>query len=252
MQYKSATGIDYVSAATPLPVTLSGTIPATITDDTTTNATMYPTWVTAATGNLPIKVSSTKLTFNPSLGLMVMNGNATTAPAAISGTQFQISGTDGSQAAALLDAFGNSATTTYRRADGTNASKSALVAEDVIMNLRAFGYSTSAYTATGKANVQIVAAENWSDTAQGTIVRFLVTAPTTTTTAAYFDFGTNGLIIYSGVAAASAPANALAIGSATQTTIGANGAASALTANPLGYIKAYLGTTAIIIPYYNA
>lgn len=37
-----------------------------VTDDTTTNATMYPTWVTAATGNLPVKVSSTKLTFNPS------------------------------------------------------------------------------------------------------------------------------------------------------------------------------------------
>ncbi len=41
----------------------------TVADDTTTNATMYPTWVTAATGNLPIKVSSTKMTFNPSTGL---------------------------------------------------------------------------------------------------------------------------------------------------------------------------------------
>lgn len=39
----------------------------TITDDTTTNATMYPTWVTAASGSLPLKVSSTKLTFNPSI-----------------------------------------------------------------------------------------------------------------------------------------------------------------------------------------
>lgn len=41
-----------------------------ITDDTTTNATMYPTWVTATTGNLPEKVSSTKLTFNPSTGTL--------------------------------------------------------------------------------------------------------------------------------------------------------------------------------------
>jgi hypothetical protein len=37
-----------------------------ITDDNTTNATMFPTWVTANTGNLPEKVSSTKLQFNPS------------------------------------------------------------------------------------------------------------------------------------------------------------------------------------------
>ncbi len=41
-----------------------------ITDDTTTNATMYPTWVTANTGNLPQKTTSTKMTFNPSTGAL--------------------------------------------------------------------------------------------------------------------------------------------------------------------------------------
>ncbi|NDD54043.1 hypothetical protein EBZ39_09225, partial [bacterium] len=44
-----------------------------ITDDTT-NATMYPTWVTANTGNLPQKVTSTKLTFNPSTGVLTVTG----------------------------------------------------------------------------------------------------------------------------------------------------------------------------------
>lgn len=37
----------------------------------------------------------------------------------------------------------------------------------------------------------------------------------------------------------------------TQTTIGANGAASALTANPVGYIKVNIGGSDRIIPYYN-
>ncbi|MCC6932544.1 MAG: tail fiber domain-containing protein, partial [Deltaproteobacteria bacterium] len=41
-----------------------------ITDDTTTNATMYPTWVTTASGNQAQKVSSSKLTFNPSSGTL--------------------------------------------------------------------------------------------------------------------------------------------------------------------------------------
>lgn len=41
-----------------------------ITEDTTTNATMYPTWVTANTGNLPQKTTSTKLSFNPSSGVL--------------------------------------------------------------------------------------------------------------------------------------------------------------------------------------
>jgi hypothetical protein len=39
-------------------------------DDTTTNATMFPTWVTANSGFLPQKVTSSKLTFNPNSGLL--------------------------------------------------------------------------------------------------------------------------------------------------------------------------------------
>jgi hypothetical protein len=45
-----------------------------ITDDTTTAAELYPTWVTTTTGNLPVKVSSTKLKFNPSTGVLTMTG----------------------------------------------------------------------------------------------------------------------------------------------------------------------------------
>lgn len=45
-----------------------------ITNDTSTNATVYPTWVTANTGNLPQKVTSTKLTFNPSTGVLTSTG----------------------------------------------------------------------------------------------------------------------------------------------------------------------------------
>ena len=50
---------------------------STIADDTTTNATMYPVWVTANTGNLPLKVTSTKITFNPSTGLLNLTGDVT-------------------------------------------------------------------------------------------------------------------------------------------------------------------------------
>lgn len=59
-----------------------------ITNDTTTNATMFPAWVTANTGNLPLKVTSTKLTYNPSTGNLstttftgAVAGNSTTATA---------------------------------------------------------------------------------------------------------------------------------------------------------------------------
>lgn len=51
--------------------------------------------------------------------------------------------------------------------------------------------------------------------------------------------------------AASGASGELIMGSSTQTTIGANGSATALTANPRGYLVAYLGTTKIVIPFYN-
>lgn len=43
---------------------------ATVTDDTSTNATYYPMLGQATSGNTAPKVSSTKLTFNPSTGLL--------------------------------------------------------------------------------------------------------------------------------------------------------------------------------------
>jgi len=41
-----------------------------ITDDTATSSAVYPVWVTANTGNLPAKVTSTKLSFKPSTGAL--------------------------------------------------------------------------------------------------------------------------------------------------------------------------------------
>ena len=41
-----------------------------VTDNTSTNATYYPTFVSNNTGNLGVTVSSTKLKFNPSTGAL--------------------------------------------------------------------------------------------------------------------------------------------------------------------------------------
>ncbi|CAB4179180.1 hypothetical protein UFOVP1022_46 [uncultured Caudovirales phage] len=47
-----------------------------ITDDTTTATSVYPTWVTTTTGNLPQKTSSTKLSFVPSTGRLTATSYA--------------------------------------------------------------------------------------------------------------------------------------------------------------------------------
>jgi hypothetical protein len=52
-------------------VTTAGTATnVNITNDTTTNATVYPTWVSGTSGSQMVEISSTKLTFNPSSGLL--------------------------------------------------------------------------------------------------------------------------------------------------------------------------------------
>ena len=72
----SVTSTTFVGALTGNASTATSATSATnatnvgITDDTTTNATVYPSWVTSTTGNLPVKTSSTKLKFNPSTGAL--------------------------------------------------------------------------------------------------------------------------------------------------------------------------------------
>mgnify|MGYP000196233913 FL=1 len=76
-----AGGITWQSVDT-LPGTIENAIYATnatnigIANDTTTATSVYPTWVTATTGNLPVKTASTKLSFVPSTGILTATGFA--------------------------------------------------------------------------------------------------------------------------------------------------------------------------------
>ena len=46
-------------------------------------------------------------------------------------------------------------------------------------------------------------------------------------------------------------AGALTVGIGTQATVGAAGGATALPATPLGYLQVWIGTTQVVVPYYN-
>jgi hypothetical protein len=69
---QSLTGvnIDGSAGSATTATTATNATNSAITDDTSTNAVVYPTWVTNNTGNLPMKVTSTKLKFNPSTGAL--------------------------------------------------------------------------------------------------------------------------------------------------------------------------------------
>jgi len=64
----TGTSIDGSAGSATTATTATNATNIAITDDTTTNAVFYPTFVSTTTGNLPQTVSSTKLKFNPSTG----------------------------------------------------------------------------------------------------------------------------------------------------------------------------------------
>lgn len=121
-----------------------------IVNDTTTNATMYPTWVTANTGNPAQKVSSTKLSFNPSTGALsstsfvgALTGNASTATTLATGRTIAITG-DLAYTSPSFDGTGNVT------AAGTLAT--------VNGNVGSFGSSTSIPSVTVNAKGLVTAA----------------------------------------------------------------------------------------------
>ena len=69
-QTLTGTNIDGSAGSATTATTATNATNTAITDDTTTNATFYPTFVSNTSGNLPQTVSSTKLKFNPSTGAL--------------------------------------------------------------------------------------------------------------------------------------------------------------------------------------
>ncbi len=108
------------------------------------------------------------------------NFNAASPPALIGGTNARLTGVDGSPVRMAFDGFAGGGELNFRRANNTNASPTALAAADPIGSLVGRGYGATGYS-DNQATVNLVAAEAWSDAAQGTQV-LLRTTPVGSTT----------------------------------------------------------------------
>jgi len=91
-----------------------------ITDDTTTATSVYPTWVTTTTGNLPQKTSSTKLSFVPSTGVLTATSYAGSGSSLtgivtsnVAGTGVSVSGATGAVTISIGQAVGTSASVQF-------------------------------------------------------------------------------------------------------------------------------------------
>lgn len=107
---------------------------STIADDTTTNATMYPLWVPTGAGSRALKISTTKLSFNPSTGTLTttifggaLAGNADTATTANTASALAVARTiggvsfDGSANITVATATGGFTVSGGNLALGTNS-----------------------------------------------------------------------------------------------------------------------------------
>lgn len=101
--------------------------------------------------------------------------NALPLPAHTSNLVFQIGEADGVVTRGFLDAFGATNQIGYRRANGSNATKTAIAANDVIGQQNAFGHNGTAYAAGSRAGWAFIATENWTATANGCYLSFSAT-----------------------------------------------------------------------------
>lgn len=118
----------------------------------------------------------------------IVNQNTAAAPAGVTGYGMQVVAADGVVARYEADSFAAISAFTARRANGTNASKSALASGDQIGGFNFYGYGTSAYSGV-QGSVQGFATQTWTNANQGTKI-VIATTPnnsTTLTSAVTFD-----------------------------------------------------------------
>jgi hypothetical protein len=108
---------------------------------------------------------------------LVVSANAGTLPAVVaSDAVLGVSGADGDNARLTVDAFGGSPLFSFRRAQGTVASPSAVQSGNILGLFGALGYGATGYSSGRRAGLGFYAAENWTDTDQGTYATIDTTA----------------------------------------------------------------------------
>jgi hypothetical protein len=93
------------------------------------------------------------------------------------------------------------------RARGTIGGESAVLSGDSILRVNASGFGQTAFSGT-RARVEVIAAENWSDVAQGTYMTLSVTRATTTTLAEVVRAAYNLMTVTGGISATQAAVTA--------------------------------------------
>lgn len=146
--------------------------------------------------------------------LTVAAQSGVTAP--ITGTNLHISGADSTFNYVTLDAYGNENLLFFRRSAGTQASPTAIQSAEVIGGISGRAYGATGYSSGSRVSMVYRATENWTDSVQGTDIRFNTTINGSASAAERFRIDSAGSVSIGGAA----NANASAILDVTSTTKG--------------------------------
>lgn len=91
-----------------------------------------------------------------------------TIPTPLAGTVLQLSNVTGTGPRLEFDAYQANANFTARRAQGTRASPTAVQADQALFSIGALGYGATGFASAARVAINLYAAENWTDSAQGT------------------------------------------------------------------------------------
>lgn len=127
--------------------------------------------------------------------LLGVSANSGSIPAGFATTIAHFAGADGTNPRTYFDAFGGAAIIEMRRADGTLASKTALQNGEGMASIAATGYGATGYAIGSRVGWSMIAAENWTDTAQGTYSIFTATPNGGIATAEAFRIAPTGITI---------------------------------------------------------
>jgi len=124
--------------------------------------------------------TNTAQTFNSVQGINTNITGLPTVPSAIAGSVFNLGAADGTNTAQNVFSFAGTSLINGYRADGTNASQSALQATEHILGIRAYGFDGTAWSARA-ADIEFNTVNTWTGSDHSTSIQFLVT-PTSSTT----------------------------------------------------------------------
>ena len=135
-------------------------------------------------------------TGSPQTQLTIVSNTQTTTPTGTlpSGTDIYIVGANAANTRITQDAYGTGAYGVYtaRSARGTAASPTASQSGDILSQFTGRGYGATGFAAASTGRFDVTAAENFTDTAQGTYASVFVTAIGANSSTEAFRFGTAG------------------------------------------------------------